>query len=104
MARKAKRWPGTKPNQTWEEWKDAIWNQMVNMLGVHGNPGLAPLEQYMQRSAYEKRCVECGDPGVVECHSQIIASVDVYWMCQECSDYWQERGRREQEEPEEDAA
>lgn len=96
MARRAKRWPGTKEGQAWQEWKDAIWDQMANVCGVYRHSGLASLEQYMHRSAYEKRCIECGEPGVAEQHSQIIKSVDVYWMCQDCADYWTDRAAREQ--------
>jgi hypothetical protein len=95
MARtaKAKQWPGSSKSQTWQEWKDLVWSSMTERFGY---PGLAALEQYMHRSAYEKRCVECGDPGVAEQESQIIASIKTYWFCQECSDYWTERGAREQ--------
>lgn len=88
-------WNEAKAGQSWQEWKDALWEQMANMMGARSHPGLAPLEQYMHRSKVEKRCVECGEPGVVECHSQIVLSVSHYWMCQECSDYWADRAEKE---------
>jgi hypothetical protein len=72
----------------WQAWKDRIWESMEARFGY---PGLAPLEQYMIRSRKEKRCIECGDPGTVEQKSVLVASVDRYWMCVECDEWWEKK-------------
>lgn len=73
----------------WHQWRAQMWNQMADGLG--GYPGLAPLEQWMLRSAKEKRCVECGEPGEVEQTSAIVASVKTYWLCASCERYFEEK-------------
>ena len=66
----------------WEQWRARIWNQLAS--GLRGYPGLAPLEQWMLRSAKERRCVQCGEPGEVEEDSVLVASVRRYWLCGSC--------------------
>jgi len=66
----------------WEQWKMRVWNQMARHFGHH--PGLAPLEQWMRRSRKERRCIICGEPGVKEVKSVLIACVPSYWTCAEC--------------------
>jgi len=78
----------------WEQWKMRLWNQMVRNFGRH--PGLAPLEQYMLRSAAEHRCIECGDVGSVRVESGgliCVARVTHYFMCQDCDRYWKEKAK-----------
>lgn len=67
----------------WQQWKARVWNQIA--ASIQGHPGLAPLEQWMRRSAKEKRCIECGKPGQVREESIIVACVSHYWMCDECA-------------------
>ena len=75
----------------WEQWKARIWNQIAD--GLHGYPGLAPLEQWMWRSQKERRCIDCGSPGEVEqVGGGLIASVRSYWMCQPCHDWHERKG------------
>ena len=81
---KAAGWP-IEGNE-WEQWRARIFNQMIHQFG---NPGLAPLEQFMLRSRKEKRCIECGEPGEVSYKSVIIASVGIYWMCLPCAASWE---------------
>jgi hypothetical protein len=76
------------PVTDWYTWKDRIWTSMEARFGY---PGLAPLEQYMLRSAKEQRCVECGDPGTQQQASVLVASVKHYWMCDDCDTYWKSR-------------
>jgi hypothetical protein len=75
-------------NQTWIEWRESVWNILTQQIGY---PGLSALERYMQRSRAERRCVECGDPGVDRQTSHLINAVDHYWMCAECAEYWQHK-------------
>lgn len=89
---------GRKVVKDWQGWKDLIWESMhrnLNPEGLPGIAGLACLEQYMRRSAMEKRCIECGEPGTVaqdRTESSLIQSVPRYWMCAECHTYWEHKG------------
>lgn len=69
----------------WQQWKARIWNQIADMM--QGPPGLAPLEQWMRRSAKEKRCVDCGAPGTVKEESVLIKAVSHYYHCDDCAAY-----------------
>jgi hypothetical protein len=86
MARPKKPRGWTEP---WREWKTRIHESMQEHLGFR--PGLAVLEQHLIRSAAEQRCVDCGAPGTVpqdRTPHSLVKSVQRYWFCQSCSDYW----------------
>lgn len=78
-------YPETAAGEEWFAWKERLWNSMAAQIGY---PGLAHLEQIMRRSAYESRCVECGERGTVEQASGLILSVKSYWFCDACDAYW----------------
>jgi len=78
--------------EPWETWKEKVWESMKG-LGPHGGlAGLAAFEQYALRSNAEKRCIDCGAPGVVKVEAgKYCQAVKHYWVCQNCHDFWQRK-------------
>jgi len=81
----------TDQKQDWLKWKEDIWKQITRICGT------VIYEQIAIRSSSEKRCFDCGAPGVVKVdageHFQHV--VEHYWMCQNCYDFWQQEKEKE---------
>jgi len=79
-----------KGGESWSSWRMAIWDTFMEK--GFDNPGMVAFEQWALRSKREKRCIDCGKPGVVKQRgSGFCAAVSHYWMCQDCHDYWQSK-------------
>lgn len=79
----------TQITESWQDWRNKVWRTLAREFEY---PGMIAFEQWALRSKKEKRCIDCGKPGIVEQpRSKFVGSVSHYWMCQECHDYWQSK-------------
>ena len=67
----------------------AEFTAKLNRLWDQGHiRGLVMFEQRVLRSAKQRECIECGDPGTQKQECILVAVVPFYWMCDDCDAYW----------------
>ena len=72
-----------KESAEWYIWRNRLTETCeANSLGA-----MVAFEQLALRSAKEKRCAECGEPGTVAQGATTYNHVP-YWFCAECASYW----------------
>jgi len=67
------------------------YDTMSRAMGRY--PGLVALEQAMFQSEKHKVCIEClTKDNLVHITSRALIKSTDYYMCQECIDYWNQKG------------
>lgn len=69
-----------------DEWY-AYRNRVSETCETNSLGPLVAFEQVALRSAKEKCCMECGDPGTMQQSPSTYNHVP-YWFCDDCDAYW----------------
>ena len=68
--------------QSWADWCDAVWHTLYRQR----LSGFCAFEQIALRSAHEKRCHRCGDPGDAYYPPGVLLASTGYYLCKECNE------------------